>query len=183
MNPEEENKNGRPKYRYDPYTGEYLGEPQAEESANPVEEEKKPANDGFFDDNDGSSNYFYSQPSSENYYIGKAYRSESDNGENSGGGEKQNKVLGIVSMSLGIVSILAMCGCGISIMFGIAAIILAAIQMKRGTNGFAIAGLITGIAGIILGVFSIFFTIFFQSSGIFEEEFWSEYENFIRFLF
>jgi ABC-type dipeptide/oligopeptide/nickel transport system permease component len=79
--------------------------------------------------------------------------------------ESKNNVLAIVSMALGISSILACCTCFISILLGIAGIICSVLSKKDGKSNFATAGLICSIIGIVL---SILFIGFFFIIGVAE---------------
>ncbi len=196
MNPEDEKINDdKPKYKYDPYTGEYLGGDEKEEKA--VEPTPTEKNENYFDETPKQSdNYFDETPNqSYNYFgeqnirsdynqnnafpSGNAYNNPNDSGKGAG----QSKTFGIISMILGIVSVISLCGCGVSIILGIVAVVFAALQMKRGKNGFAIAGLVMGIVGIVLGVFSVFLTVILQNSPLFDDDFWEEFgEEFYDFV-
>ncbi|MGI5850458.1 MAG: DUF4190 domain-containing protein [Christensenellales bacterium] len=63
-----------------------------------------------------------------------------------------SKGMSVASMVLGIVSIVFLWVLYIAIPCGVVAIILGAISSKRGKNGFATAGLITGIIGVALTI-------------------------------
>lgn len=101
--------------------------------------------------------------------------SNAENGEtteNVGDNTKPKKTLGILSMIFGIVS--AQCInpwlAFIGLPCGIVAIILASIQYKKGKNGFAVAGLVTGICGTALGIvlLAVYMFIFLNIIGDFE---------------
>ena len=72
--------------------------------------------------------------------------------------QQESKTLSIVSMVLGIVSLLGGCCCGLlGLPCSIAAIvtgIIAKVKNKPGA-GFAIAGIITGAVGIIVAIVSV----------------------------
>ena len=66
------------------------------------------------------------------------------------------RVLGIVSMVCGILSVLGCCCMGVFLAAAIAGIITSAISFKRGDrNGFAVAGLVTSIVGVVFNVIVI----------------------------
>jgi uncharacterized membrane protein YkgB len=73
--------------------------------------------------------------------------------------ESKNNVLAIVSMALGIASILVCCTCFISLLLGIAGIICSVLSKKDGKSNFATAGLICSIIGVVLSI--LFFGFFF----------------------
>ena len=141
---EENNKEDKPKYKYDPFTGEYLGggEEEKAEGAKPDEQ---------------SENYFDFEHSSANNgkEDGNNFASVENHYGRSDEQPKQNDVLGIISMVCGILSLLGTCCCGSSVIFGVAAIVLSVLQRRKGNNGFAVAGLVMGIIGIVLGIVMI----------------------------
>lgn len=63
-------------------------------------------------------------------------------------------VLSIVSLVLGILSILMGCCCGIGILMGIGAVVTGGISKSKnmGGAGMAIAGIVTGSIGILFGI-------------------------------
>lgn len=72
-------------------------------------------------------------------------------------------VLSIVSLVLGILSILTACCCGMGILLGIGAVVTGIISKSKnmGGAGLAIAGIVTGAVGIFCGIVG---TIFFLPS-------------------
>lgn len=65
---------------------------------------------------------------------------------------KQNNVLAIVGMILGIISILMGCCGWYSIIFAIPGLICSILSRKQGKSGMAVAGIVCSIIGIIIGV-------------------------------
>ncbi len=65
---------------------------------------------------------------------------------------KQNNVLAIVGMILGIVSIPAGCCGWYSLLLGIPGLICAIISRKKGKSGMSVAGIVCSIIGIIIGI-------------------------------
>ena len=75
--------------------------------------------------------------------------------------ESQNNTLSIVSLVLGILSIVACCF-GAGLMVGIGGIICSVFARKQGKNGMNTGGLITSIIGVVLGVITtIVFVVFY----------------------
>lgn len=70
--------------------------------------------------------------------------------------EKKGSALGLISMILGILSVLCCAGGCLGTFFAIAAIILAIVEKSKTgkMSGMALAGLITGIAGIVVTIIS-----------------------------
>ena len=83
--------------------------------------------------------------------------------------KKRYKGFGIASMILGIVSVICCCLDGVAIIFAILAIVFSAIRMKVKADGFAIAGLVTGIIGAIFKIVMLLLVILGFTSGIYEE--------------
>lgn len=73
--------------------------------------------------------------------------------------QNQSNALAIVSLVMGILSIVFACCYGIGIVFGIAGIICAVVGKKNGTSGIRTAGLICSIIGTILSVLMILYVI------------------------
>ena len=63
--------------------------------------------------------------------------------------------LGIASMVLGIVSITCCCFFGVPIILAVLAVVFSAIRMFAKSDGFALAGLITGIIGFVFNLIMI----------------------------
>ena len=93
-------------------------------------------------------------------------------------------------MVLGIISVVFSCCCyALSIVMGIAAIVLGVVSLKKGTSGkgFAIAGIITGSAGIFFAVVMFIFEMYLRQSGLYQQfmdmyfssdsssDFWKDY--------
>ena len=90
-----------------------------------------------------------------NYYNGNYMGDGNFNNEQIYDRSNMKKGLGIASLVLGILSILC-CSTGIfSLVFSVLAVIFAAIRIKVKSDGFAIAGLVTGILGLIMSVIVI----------------------------
>ena len=77
--------------------------------------------------------------------------------------KSKNRAFAIVSMVLGILSIVCCCIYYVGIVAAIIAVVFASVsRAKMGYfDGFAIAGLITGIIGIVFGAAMIVVDIFF----------------------
>ena len=131
--------------------GEDLEQSEAENQNKPEETSSKENTDVANQDN--SENYFGNDFNTYNQANGNV-KSGFDGYSYAGGDLYENpksekKGLGIASMVLGIVSIVCCCMGGYAIICSILAIIFAAIRMKIKADGFAIAGLITGIIGLL----------------------------------
>lgn len=93
-----------------------------------------------------------------------------ENGNNVG--NKETNALAIVSLILGILSILLGCCTGwIGALFGVGGIICAVFANKQGKTGLAKAGLICSIIGIVLGllitILAVVFSIAMVGSGVY----------------
>lgn len=76
---------------------------------------------------------------------------------------KKNNSLAVVSLVLGIISIvLGCCGSWIAIVLGIGGIVCAVMANKEGKTGMAKAGLICSIVGIVLAIVMLIFAIVFS---------------------
>lgn len=76
---------------------------------------------------------------------------------------KQTNSLAIVSLVLGIISIvLGCCGSWIAIVLGIGGIVCAVMANKQGKTGMAKAGLICSIVGIVLAIVVLIAAIVFS---------------------
>ncbi|MBQ7643006.1 MAG: DUF4190 domain-containing protein [Clostridia bacterium] len=128
---------------YDPYTGEFIGD-------------RQDPPDGGKNKGDYRGNARYD----DDIFRSGNYRGDYDDkrgGKPEGGGTG----FGIASMIIGILSMLSCCCVAGYVPFGailgVVAIVFAAISLKSGTNGFAVAGLVTGIIGVVIGVgFTVF---------------------------
>jgi hypothetical protein len=77
-----------------------------------------------------------------------------------------SSALGIVSLVLGILSIVLVCFAGwIALIPAIAGIICAAMQNKRGKSGISVAGLVCSIIGCVLGAIMLIATIYLAVVG------------------
>lgn len=79
---------------------------------------------------------------------------------------------GIISMILGILSVVLACCCYyLAIPLGVASVILGIVSMKKqeSTKGFAIAGIILGCVGFIFAVVTVISAIYMQKSGMYDE--------------
>ncbi|MGI5969133.1 MAG: DUF4190 domain-containing protein [Lachnospiraceae bacterium] len=79
---------------------------------------------------------------------------------------------GIISMILGILSVVLACCCYyLAIPLGVASVILGIVSMKKqeSTKGFAIAGIILGCVGFIFAVVTVISAIYMQESGMYDE--------------
>ena len=87
--------------------------------------------------------------------------------------------MAVVSLILGILSIISCC-VGIGVIFGIVAIILGGISLSKGRGkGVSIGGLVTGIVGTIFSIIMIIYFIFIGigvSATMQDPEFMQEYE-------
>ena len=81
--------------------------------------------------------------------------------------QEGSKVLAIVSMILGIISVITCCCYGGGLPFGIAAIITGIISKKKNQpgGGMALAGIITGAVGTLMGVIGLIMIIIGIISG------------------
>ena len=76
---------------------------------------------------------------------------------------KQTNSLAVVSLVLGIISIvLGCCGSWIAIVLGIGGIVCAVMANKQGKTGMAKAGLICSIVGIVLAIIVLIAAIVFS---------------------
>lgn len=72
--------------------------------------------------------------------------------------EKKSDALAVVSLVMGILSILLCCCYGIGIVFGIAGIICGALAKKKGqSGGLSTAGLVCSIVGSVFSVIAIIY--------------------------
>jgi hypothetical protein len=90
--------------------------------------------------------------------------------------EKRNNVAAIVSLVLGILSILTCCTCFGAIILGVAGIICSILSKKEGKSNLATAGLICSIIGIVLG--TIYLILFIIGSLAGEMYNFTEFTNF-----
>lgn len=77
----------------------------------------------------------------------------------------QNNTLSIVSLVLGILSILTCCCGGLGVLLGVAGIVCAVLANKQGKCGMATGGLVCSIIGTIFGVLYFLFWIFAMVAG------------------
>ena len=81
------------------------------------------------------------------------YQQEPRQPQNNGNGQKDT--LAVVSLVLGIVSLVVCCCSGLfSMPFGIGGIICAVLSKKNGKSGLAMAGLVCSIIGVVFGILS-----------------------------
>lgn len=140
----------------------------------PNNEEKK---SNYFNDYTGASNGFSSpspydktedfgepknreQTEKEPRYFDYSQRQEMQNGANNVKDEQKFSSLGKVSMVLGIVSVVSCCFAGMPIFLACMAIVLSCIRTSVKADGFAIAGLVTGIVGFLLNALVLIGVIF-----------------------
>lgn len=89
-----------------------------------------------------------------------------------GAGNSDDKIMAIISMVLGILSIVLVCFTAgaweiIGLLCAVAAIVLAAVSKKKfGKNGMATAGLVCGIVAIALYVLMILLVIIGLTAGL-----------------
>jgi len=75
--------------------------------------------------------------------------------------EKPNNTLAIVSLVMGILSILLCCCFGVGIIFGIIGIVCAIMAKNKGqSKGLVIAGLVCSIVGCVFSVASIAYWVY-----------------------
>lgn len=98
--------------------------------------------------------------------------------------QKQTNGLAVAALVCGIVSAALFCCCNyISILAGIAAIVLAICSRKDGKmSGMALAGLICGIVGLAIGILMLFISLMNFSSNMdllnqLENDLLSEFES------
>ncbi len=91
----------------------------------------------------------YSGPAEETVYSAPEYSEPANEGGTS--------VFAIISLVTGILSIVCCCSQWISILFGVAAIVLGilSINKEEESRGMAIAGIICGGVGIVFGIIGI----------------------------
>lgn len=88
--------------------------------------------------------------SDQNYQDYQDYNTEYQ--QNNGNDQKKD-TLAVVSLVLGIVSLVLCCCSGIfSVPFGIGGIICAVLAKKNGKSGMATAGLVCSIIGLVFGI-------------------------------
>lgn len=76
---------------------------------------------------------------------------------------KQNNALAIVSLVLGIISIvLGCCGSWIAIVLGIGGIVCSVLSKKQGKTGMGTAGFICSIVGIVLAIVVLVLALVFS---------------------
>ena len=113
------------------------------------------ANQGFFENQPAPQGDFGYQPNANGGFAPEMMGAPQQNGRGKFFG------LGVTSMILGIISILFCCCEGIFIVSAVTAIVFAGIRMSKKPDGFAVAGLVTGIIGLILN------TLFLLLAGVF----------------
>jgi len=100
--------------------------------------------------------------------------------------EPQTKVLGIISLVCGILSIVCCCGCYFPFITGIAGVVLGIISLKKepSAKGMAIAGIACGAVGAVIGICGIIFMAAYNAAGTnvkdsleFGEEFFDSLDN------
>lgn len=81
--------------------------------------------------------------------------------------EQETKVLGIISLVCGILSVVCCCGCYFPLVTGIAAVVLGIVSLKKepSAKSLAIAGIICGAIGGVLGICGIIFSAVINASG------------------
>lgn len=148
------------------------GESEFDNSFKNQKESGNNENSNYFDKNFSSSLYGgefsgYNKNYSDNFPI---------NGGNFNNEQLYDKShlkrgLGIASMVLGILSIICCCSGIFSLIFSVLAIIFATIRMRIKSDGYSIAGLVTGILGllmslIIIGVLVVEIASYEYSNGV-----------------
>lgn len=89
---------------------------------------------------------------------------------------KKNNSLAIVSLVLGIISIvLGCCGSWIAIILGIGGIVCSVLSKKEGKTGMGTAGMICSIVGIVLAIVVLILAIVFSVAIIDEMDTLSYY--------
>lgn len=89
---------------------------------------------------------------------------------------KKNNALAIVSLVLGIISIvLGCCGSWIAIVLGIGGIVCSVLSKKEGKTGMATAGMICSIVGIVLAIVVLILAVVFSVALIGEMDTMSYY--------
>ena len=91
---------------------------------------------------------------------------------NNNGGKKGTDTYSLVSMILGIASLVLCCCVNyVPLILGVAAIVLYAMAKKNGTaNGMAVAGLVCGIIGVVFGLISVVISLAITEEMLLEWE-------------
>lgn len=86
-------------------------------------------------------------------------------------GPEESVTISIIAMVLGIISLVFSCCYALSIMLGIAAIVLGIIGLKKEKKGkgFAIAGIVTGAVGLSFAIIMFVFELYLRQTGLYEE--------------
>ncbi len=87
----------------------------------------------------------------------------------------QTPTLAIVSLVMGILSIVLGCCYGIGIIFAIAGIIMAVIANKQQKSGIGTAGLICSIVGAVFSVIMLIYYVVVIGAVLSDPEMWSSY--------
>lgn len=89
---------------------------------------------------------------------------------------KQSNTLAIVSLVLGIASIVfGCCLSWVGCLFGVGGIVCAVISKKKGKSGMATAGLICSIAGIVIGLLVTILAVVFSVALMDELSYYNYY--------
>lgn len=125
---------------------------------------------GFAGYNGNNSNNFgggtFTSGSTNNGSAGGSSCGQNPYANNNSGNElyadnkKPGRGFGIASMVLGILSLVCCCTAYFGIVLGVLGLIFGIISYKKGSNGFAIAGIITSSFGILTGIIMVFIVIF-----------------------
>lgn len=77
---------------------------------------------------------------------------------------KKNNSVAVGSLVCGIISIVLCWGCGISILVGLGGLICGIVSLvqNRGSQGMAVAGMITSAVGLVFGILAVVLYIVFQ---------------------
>ena len=91
---------------------------------------------------------------------------------NNNGGKKGTDTYSLLSMILGILSLVLCCCVNyVPLALGVAAIVLYAMAKKNGTaNGMAVAGLVCGIIGVVFGLISVVISLTITEEMLLEWE-------------
>lgn len=122
------------------------------------QEEDKQAEDSTASNSNETGEYYqdgYSSNMPNDYFK---FEQNSDKGKFFG--------LGIASMVLGIVSIICCCFLGAPVVLAVLALVFSIMRMCSKSDGFAIAGLVTGIIGLIFN--TVMLVLMFGGSSEFD---------------
>ena len=134
----------------------------------PVQQQPQPTQQNFYQDNTAANSnpYAYAQQQVPPVYSAAQPQPQ------------QSNALSVVSLVMGILSILFGCCYGIGIVFAIAGIICAAVGKKKGQKGgIGTAGLVCSIIGAVLSVIMLVYVIIVGVALFNDPSFMNEFES------